>query len=117
MPGGFRLIRPKRPRAYPSENALVREMGGACGPPPWAKRVRGGGDAAYGSQAPMRMGQDRDPADPPRPGRCVFALTRPWTTVEAKTLKNLVPHVPRQYAHRTPVPRATAGQGRSTCWT
>jgi hypothetical protein len=41
----------------------------------------------------------------------------PWKTVEDKTLKNLVTHLPHTYYQRTRVPRATTGTGRRTFWT
>jgi hypothetical protein len=47
----------------------------------------------------------------------VFAIARTWKTVEDKTLKNLVTHVPHTYDQRTRVPRATTGTGRRTFWT
>jgi hypothetical protein len=117
VPAGFRLIVPKRHTAYRSENALFREMVGAFVPPHWAKLVIVGGDAAYGSKANMRMVQDRDTADPTRRWGFVFAIARTWKTVEDKTLKNLVTHLPRLYYQRTQVPRETAGKGRRTFWT
>ena len=117
VPVGLRLILPKRHTAYHSENALFREMVGEFVPPSWAKLVIVGGDAAYGSKANMRMVQDRDKADTARRWRFVFAITRTWKTVEEKTLKNLVTHLPRQYYQRTQVPRETAGKGRRTFWT
>ena len=92
-------------------------MVGACVPPSWATRVLVGGEAAYGSKANRRMGQDPDKADPARRWGVVFAIARTWKTVEEKTLKNLVTHVPRQYDQRTQVPRETAGKGRRTFWT
>lgn len=117
VPVGFRLILPKCHTAYRSENALFREMVGEVVPPSWAKLVIVGGDAAYGSKANMRMVQDRDKADTARRWGFVFAITRTWKTVEEKTLKNLVTHLPRQYYQRTQVPRETAGKGRRTFWT
>jgi hypothetical protein len=117
VPVGFRLIVPKRHADYRSENALFREMVGEFVPPPWAKLVIVGGDAAYGSKANMRMVQDRDTADAARRWGFVFAITRTWKTVEEKTLKNLVTHVPHTYYQRTRVPRETAGKGRRTFWT
>jgi hypothetical protein len=117
VPVGFRLIVPKRHAAYRSENALFREMVGEFVPPGWAKLVVVGGDAAYGSKANMRMVQERDKADTARRWGFVFAITRTWKTVEEKTLKNLVTHLPRKYYQRTRVPRETAGRGRRTFWT
>jgi hypothetical protein len=117
VPGGFRLILPKCHISYCSENALFREMIGEFIPPHWAKLVVVGGDAAYGSQANMRMGQDRDHADTARRWAFVFAIARPWKTVEEKTIKNLVTHVPHQYYQRTRVPRESASRGRRTFWT
>jgi hypothetical protein len=117
VPAGFRLILPKRHAGYRSENALFREMVGAFVPPSWAKLVIVGGDAAYGSKANMRMVQDRDKAEGARRWGFVFAIARTWKTVEGKSLKNLVTHVPHQYYQRTRVPRETAGRGRRTFWT
>jgi hypothetical protein len=117
VPVGFRLILPKRHANYHSENTLFREMVGEFVPPPWAKLVIVGGDAAYGSQANMRMVQDRDKADAARCWGFVFAIARTWKTAEEKTLKNLVTHVPHQYYQRTRVPREPGSKGRRTFWT
>jgi Transposase DDE domain len=117
VPVSFRLILPKRHVGYRSENALFREMVGEFIPPHWAKLVIVGGDAAYGSKANMQMVQDRDQADAARRWAFVFAIARTWKTVEEKTLKNLVTHVPHQYYQRTRVPRESAGRGRRTFWT
>jgi hypothetical protein len=117
MPVDFRLILPKRHADYRSENALFREMVEEFVPPCWAKLVIVGGDAAYGSKANMRMVQNRAKADTARRWGFVFAITRTWKTVEEKTLKNLVTHLPRQYYQRTQVPRESTGKGRRTFWT
>jgi hypothetical protein len=117
FPVSFRRILPKRHADYCSANSLFREMVGAFVPPSWAKLGIVGGEAAYGSKANIRMVQDRDKADPARRWGFVFAIARTWKTVEEKTLKNLVTHVPRQYYQRTQVPRETAGKGRRTFWT
>jgi len=117
VPVGFRLILPKRHIGYRSENALFREMVSAFIPPPWAQLVVVGGDAAYGSQANMRMVQDRDHADTARRWAFVFAIARTWKTVDEKTIKHLVTHVPHQYYQRTRVPREYASRGRRTFWT
>ena len=53
VPVGVRLILPKRHVGYRSENTLFREMVSEFIPPPWAKLVMVGGDAAYGSKANM----------------------------------------------------------------
>ena len=117
VPAGFRLIVPKRHTAYRSENTLFRAMVGEFVPPPWAKLVVVGGDAAYGSKANMRMVQDRDKTDTARRWGFVFAIARTWKTVEEKTLKNLVTHLPHIYYQRTQVPREGAGKGHRTFWT
>jgi Transposase DDE domain len=117
LPVGFRLILPKRHADYRSENALFREMVDEFVPPPWAKLVIVGGDAAYGSQANMRMVQERDKADAVRRWGFVFAIARTWKTVEDKTIKNLVTHVPYTYYQRTRVPREHAKHSRKTFWT
>ena len=117
VPVRCRIILPKRHAAYRSENALFRDMVEAFVPPSWAKLVIVGGDAAYGSQANMRMVQDRDKADPARRWGFVFAIARTWKTAEEKTIKNLVAHVPHTYYQRTRVPREQARQSRKTFWT
>jgi len=117
VPVGFRILLPQHHAAYRSEHALLREMVGEFVPPSWAKRVMVGGEAASGSKATMRMVQDRDPADPARRWGLVFALARPWKTVEEQTLKHLVPHVPYKYDQRPQGPRETVGTGRRTFWT
>jgi hypothetical protein len=117
LPVSFRLILPKRHAGYRSENALFRELVSEFVPPRWAKLVIVGGDAAYGSKANMRMIQDRDKADAARRWAFVFAIARTWKTVEDKTLKNLVTHLPHMYYQRTRVPRATTDTGRRTFWT
>jgi hypothetical protein len=63
------------------------------------------------------MVQDRDKADTARRWGFVLAIARPWKTVEEKTLKNLVTHVPHQYDQCTRGPRAQGRKGRSTFWT
>src|SRR5262249_2849435 len=114
---GFRLMLSKRHADYRSENALFREMVGAFVPPSWAKLVMVGGDAAYGSKANIRMAQDRDKADAARRWAFVFAIARTWKTVEDKSLKNLVLHIPQKYYQCTRVPRAQGRKGRTTFWT
>ena len=86
-------------------------------PPHWAKLVLVGGDAAYGSKANMQMVQARDHADTARRWAFVFAIARTWKTVDEKTIKNLVTHVPHQYYQRTRVPKESASRGRKTFWT
>ena len=116
IPVGFRLLLPKRHAGYRSENALFREMVGEFVPPSWATLVIVGGDAAYGSKANMAMVKDRDTADTARRWGFVFAIARPWKTVEDKSLKNLVTHVPHKYDQGTRVPRE-GRKGRKTFWT
>jgi hypothetical protein len=76
-----------------------------------------GGDAAYGSQANMRLVQDRAKAEPARRWGVVFALARTWQTAEEQTINNLVAHVPHTYSQRTRVPREQARHSRKTVWT
>jgi hypothetical protein len=116
VPVGFRLILPKRHTQYRSENVLFREMVGAFVPPSWAKLVIVGGDAAYGSKANMAMVKDRDKADSKRRWGFVFAIARTWKTVEGKSLKHLVTHMPHKYYQCTRVPRE-GRKGRKTFWT
>jgi len=117
VPVGMRLILPKCHADYRSENALFREMVSAFVPPRWAKLVVVCGDAAYGSQDNIRMVQARDQADTARRWAFVFAIARPWKTVEDKTIKTLVTHVPHTYDQRTRVPREPGGKSRRTFWT
>src|SRR5438309_4603196 len=86
-------------------------------PPSWAKRVIVGGDAAYGAKANIIIVQDRDKADAARRWGFVFAIARPWKTVEEQALKHLVTHVPHKYDQCTRVPRAQGRKGRQTFWT
>jgi len=116
LPVAFRFIRPKSHPKYQTENALFREMGGAFKPPAWAKVVIVEGDAAYGSQANMKMVLQRDAQDPDRTWGFVFAIARTWKTVEGKAIKDLVTHLPRQYYRRTWVPRIPVANGRRSFW-
>jgi Transposase DDE domain len=117
IPVSFRLILPKGHAEYRSENALFREMVGAFVPPRWATLVIVGGDAAYGSKANMAMVKARDKADTARRWGFVFAIARTWKTVEEKSIKELVTHVPYKYYQCTRVPREPGRKGRKTFWT
>ena len=117
IPVGFRIILPKDHADYQSENTLFREMGKAFVPPAWAKRVIVGGDAAYGSKANMDMVKDRDKRDGARRWGFVFAMSRTWKTVDGKTIKHLVTHLPRTLYQRAQIPRESAGKYRTkTFW-
>jgi hypothetical protein len=116
IPGGFRIILPKRHQGYPNENALFREMVGEFIPPSWATLVIVSGDSAYGSKANMKMVKDRDQADDERLWGFVFAIARTWKTVDEKMLKNLVTHLPRKLYERTWIPNEIEGKGRKTFW-
>jgi len=116
FPVAFRLIRPKTPPAYRTENALFREMVSHFVPPAWAKRVMVTGDAAYGSQENMQMVRKRDADDPARRWGFVFALARTWKTVEDKAIKDLVTHLPRKYSQRVRGPRLPGTKGCKTFW-
>ena len=117
VPVSFRRIVPKRHGVYRSENALFRDMVEACVPPRWAQMVIVGGDAAYGSKANKRMVQDRDKTDAARRWGFVFAIARTWKTVEEKSLKYLVTHVPHKYDQCPRVAREPGRKGRKTFWT
>jgi DDE family transposase len=116
VPVGVRLILPKRHLKYRSDNVWFREMVSEFVPPSWAKLVIVGGEAAYGSKANMDMGKARDKADPTHRWGFVLAIARTWKTVEDKSLKNLVTHVPHKYYQCTRGPREH-GKGRKTFWT
>jgi len=116
LPVAFRLIRPKSHPRYQTENELFREMVEAFTPPTWAKVVIVEGDAAYGSQANMKMVLQRNAEDPDRTWGFLFAIARTWKTVEGKAIKDLVTHLPRKYYRRTWVPRIPASNGRRSFW-
>src|ERR1041385_3359928 len=59
----------------------------------------------------------RDKADTARRWGFVFAIARTWKTVEEKTIKNLVTHVPQKYYQCTRVPRGHGRKGRKPFWT
>src|SRR2546426_8018792 len=65
----------------------------------------------------MAMVNDRDKADPARRWGLVFAIARTWKTVEERSIKNLVTHLPQKYDQRTRVPREHGRKGRKTFWT
>lgn len=116
MPVGLRLILPKRHADYRSETVLFREMVSEFVPPQWAKLIIVGGDAAYGSKANMAMVKARAKTDTARRWGFVFAIARTWKTVEEKSIKHLVTHVPHKYYQCTRVPRAHGRKGRKTFW-
>ena len=116
LPGAFRLIRRKTDPAYHTDNALFREMVREFVPPAWATRVIVEGDAAYGSRDNMKLVMQRDADDPARRWGFVFALARPWKTVEDKAIKDLVTHLPRTYYQRIRVPRLAGITGCTTFW-
>jgi hypothetical protein len=116
FPVAFRLIRPKTPPEYRTENALFREMVSHFVPPTWATRIMVTGDAAYGSQENMQMVLKGDADDPVRRWGFVCALARTWKTVEDKAIKDLVTHLPRKYSQRVRVPRLPGMQGCKTFW-
>jgi hypothetical protein len=117
VPVGFRLILPKRHADYRSENVLFCAMVSEFVPPKWAKLIIVGGDAAYGSKANMDMVKARAKTDIARRRGFVFAIARTWKTVEDKSIKHLVTHVPHKYYQCTRVPRGYGRQGRKTFWT
>jgi hypothetical protein len=66
LPVAFRVIRPKSHSQYRTENDLFRDMVLGFTPPAWATDILVEGDAAYGSQANMKMGMQRHADDPER---------------------------------------------------
>jgi hypothetical protein len=64
----------------------------------------------------MAMVTDRDTTDTARRWGVVFAIARPWKTVEEQALKHLVTQVPHQYDQGTRVPRE-GRKGRKPFWT
>jgi hypothetical protein len=65
----------------------------------------------------MEMVKARDQADTARRWGFVFAIARTWKTVDEKTIKNLVTHVPHKYYQCTRVSRGHGRKGRKTFWT
>src|SRR5262245_52673060 len=65
----------------------------------------------------MDMVKTRAKTDTARRWGFVFAIARTWKTVEDKSLKNLVTHVPHTYYQGTRVPREPGRKGRKTFWT
>jgi hypothetical protein len=116
LPVALRLIRPKRHPEYHTENALFRAMVLAFTPPVWAAPGVGEGDAAYGSQDNSKMVQPRDADEATQRWGFVFVMARTWKTVDDKTIKELVTHLPRQYSQRIRGPRLPGATGGKTFW-
>ena len=117
LPVGFRLILPKCHAAYRSENVLFREMVEEFVPPSWAKLVIVGGMPRMAPKPTCRWSKRGIARIRARRWAFVFAIARTWKTVDEKTLKNLVAHLPHQYYQRTRVRREPVGRGRRTLWT
>lgn len=96
LPVAFRPIRPKSHPAYRKENDLFRDRVKDFVPPVWARTIVVEGDAAYGSQDNMKMVRQRNESDPDRRWGFVFAIARPWKTVDDKARKDLVTHLPKK---------------------
>ena len=111
LPVAFRLIRPKSHPQYRTENDLFREMVQAFTPPTWAKVVIVEGDAAYGSQANMKMVLQRDADDPDRTWGFVFAIARTWKTVEGKAIDFAILYPAGNDPSSVPVSGLMTGEG------
>jgi hypothetical protein len=114
IPVAFRIILPKTHPGYRTENALFRDMLRVFKPPSWAKQVIVAGDAACSSKANIALVKQRDSADAARDWHFVFAISRTWKTVDEKTVKNLVQHLPRCHYQRTWIPCLSTWQHRKT---
>ena len=117
IPVAFRIILPKTHPDYRTENALFRDMLQAFTPPAWATWIIVLGDAAYGSKANINLIKQLEKTDCRRHWAFVFAISRTWKTMEDKTVKDLVTHLPRCHYKRTWVPRITDVNRRKTYWT
>ena len=117
IPVAFRIILPKSHPDYRTENALFRDMLQAFTPPAWATWIIVLGDAAYGSKANINLIKKLEKTDPCRHWAFVFAISKTWKTMDDKTVKDLVTHLPRHYYQRTWVPRITDPSHRKTYWT
>lgn len=117
IPVAFRIILPQTHPDYRTENALFRDMLQAFTPPAWATWIIVLGDAAYGSKANINLIKQLEKTDCRRHWAFVFAISRTWKTMEDKTVKDLVTHLPRCHYKRTWVPRITDLSQRKTYWT
>ena len=117
IPVAFRIILPKTHPDYRTENALFRDMLQAFTPPAWATWIIVLGDAAYGSKANINLIKKLEKTDRLRHWAFVFAISRTWKTMDNKTVKDLVTHLPRGHYKRTWVPRITDPSQRKTYWT
>ncbi len=117
IPVALRLILPKTHPDYRTENALFRDMLQAFTPPAWATWIIVLGDAAYGSKANLNLSKQLEKTDRLRHWAFVLAISRTWKTIEDKTVKDLVTHLPCHYYKRTWVPCITDVSQRKTYWT
>jgi hypothetical protein len=62
------------------------------------------------------LGKQRNKTDRSRNWYFVFAISRTWTTVDDKAVKDLVRHLPRRHSQRTWLPRLSTWQQRKTYW-
>jgi hypothetical protein len=116
IPVAFRIILPKTHPDYRKENTLFRDMLKEFKPPSWAGQVIVEGDAAYGAKANMHLVKRLDKADASRDWNFVFAITRSWKTIDDKSVRHLVTHLPRHHYKRTWIPRISESQYRRTYW-
>jgi hypothetical protein len=112
FPVAFRRLRPKGHPQYRPENALCRDLLLGFPPPSWATDILVEGEAAYGSHTNMQRVRQREADDLERTWGFVFAIARPWQTVEGTAIKDLVTPLPRQHYKRTWGPRLPAANGR-----
>lgn len=86
-PLALRLVTPKDPPAYQSENAVVRELFAHLRLPAWGKQGVVVADAAYPSRAERQAIQARG-------WFFVLACPRTWELAHGQQLRDVVPHVP-----------------------
>jgi DDE family transposase len=116
IPVAFRIMLPKTPPGYCTENALFRDMLSAFKPPAWATQVIVEGDAAYSSAANSALVKHLDTTDRSSAWHLVCALASTGKTVEEKTVKNLVQHLPRCHYQRPWIPGLSTWQHRKPSW-
>ena len=109
IPVDFEIIRRKEDPRYRSENRLLRWMLVRFRQPAWAKAVVVVADAAFASKGNVKLIQRRGYF-------FVIAFARTWRFENGRTMKDLVPHLPKPHYRRCWVPLDEPGR-RRTSWT
>lgn len=116
VPIAIRIILPKTDPDYKKENVLFREMVQNIVLPFWVKTIIVVGDAAYGSRDNMKAVIEKNKKDKDRDWFFVFAIARTWKSVDDKSIKNMVTHLPRRFYSRTWIPVLSNHSRRKSFW-